>query len=247
MKKYKLLKKLGVWCLLFATVVSSIPITVYAKTAEANTFANVSENRESEDQEKLKAVYKELFPNEYHYIVEYEKYGVKEMPDVDIETIFYGAVPCEGFEYELIVMNNGQVFLNYSGLSELQTVGKERYAVNGTFYSKDFTVGDIGHYVTFTIDYLICQMDYDSIITCRGAYGDGFYLYPTNLSKKLTEDTEGPAYYGYNNVSMNLDGSGVLYDIGVAVGNNKAKGITQISRGVDMWLWTFLYAFFFGD
>lgn len=35
------------------------------------------------------------------------------------------------------------------------------------------------------------------------------------------------------------------YDIGVAVGNDKAKGIAQISTGADMWLWAFLYAFFF--
>ncbi|WP_394921696.1 hypothetical protein [uncultured Robinsoniella sp.] len=86
---------------------------------------------------------------------------------------------------------------------------------------------------------------YDWINSCDNISGSGFYLYPTNLSKKWNEDADGPAHYSYNNVSMNSDGSGVLYDIGVAVGNDKAKGVTQVSTGADMWLWAFLYGLFF--
>ena len=246
MRNSHLLKKVMAFILLFAIMLSFTPLNVYAETMEVSTFAEISEVRKHDKQSELKEIYKILFPDEYHYIVEYEKNGVREMASNEVETVVYKTASYEDVDYELLIMNNGQVFLNYCEVKEIQDNSKTRGPVNGTFYSKDFTVGDIGHYVTFTIDYLIKQTDYDSIIDCRNISGDGFYLYPTNLSVKWNEDADGPAHYGYNNVSMNMDGSGVLYDIGVGVGNNKAKGISQVSSGADMWVWAFIYAFF-GD
>lgn len=247
MKFLELIKKIGVYCLIITSIVTCISSKVYAESSEITNFAEISEERTDDEQNELKMIYKNLFPNEYHYIDEYEKYGAQEISSSEVKVIVYETASYEGIDYELIVMNNGQIFLNYWETEEFHSVGSGRAAAYGTFYSKDFTIGALDHYTTFTIDYLINQTDYDNIIACRNIQGDGFYLYPTNLSKKMTEDAEGPAHYGYNNVSMNFDGSGNLFDIGVGVGNNKAKGIIQLSTGADMWLWSFIYAFFFGD
>lgn len=43
---------------------------------------------------------------------------------------------------------------------------------------------------------------------------------------KLNEDVSEPAYLAYINAEIQ-NGTGVLYDLGVAVGNNKAKGAWQ--------------------
>ena len=85
--------------------------------------------------------------------------------------------------------------------------------------------------------------DFDEIMSCQGVTGSGFMLYPTNLSRKMKEDANGPAHYGYNNVKMADGSAGPLYDIGVGVGKNKAKGITKIASGADMWVWSFIYGF----
>lgn len=232
-------KRVLVALLVVLMAIGFIPIDVYA--AEENVgVMTLDETRSVAEKEKLLEIYKSLFPNEYHYIEEYQENGIIEMDNEDIVMIFYGSEDIDNTSYELIVMSNGQIFTNYYTFSEQNISARAIVPSSG-----DFTVGTTDNYITFSIRYTIDTLDYDWIDECTGTSGSGFYLYPTNRSVKWKEDADGPAHYGYNNVSMNYDGSGVLYDIGVGVGNNKAKGITQISSGADMWLWAFLYAFFF--
>lgn len=232
-------KKRLVLLFVLLSVLGSFSISAIA--AE-NNYATMTleETRSVSEVNALQNIYKQLFPEEYHYIEEYRKNGVVEMASENINIIFSDAKEVENTTYELIVMNNGQIFTNYHTLNTAESIGRVKLPSSG-----DFTVGDLGHYTTFSIEYTIDTLDYDCINRCTGTSGSGFYLYPTNLSIKWEEDSNGPAYYGYKNVSMNYDGSGVLYDIGVGVGNNQAKGISNISSGADMWVWAFLYALFF--
>lgn len=218
-------------------LVQLFSLTVVAEDNMNGNVVIMTEERSLSQQAELEEIYQQLFPDEFHFIQEYQQNGVLDIAAEDIETLFVGSKVMQDKTYDLIVMSNGQIFTN---ISDNIPDSKARGRMTG-----DFTVGDIGHYTTFTITYTINYSGYDTINSCDNITGSGFYLYPTNLSRKWTEDANGPAHYGYNNVSMNYDGSGVLYDIGVAVGNNKAKGITQLSSGVDKWVWAFLYAFFF--
>lgn len=218
-------------------------LSVKAAEKVGNSVVTLSETRTATRKNGLKEIYHQLFPEAYHYIEEYEMSGVQEMNADQIELIFYGSKDFEGTTYDLTVMSNGQIFISY-----VEDIRDGIAPQDITTYKKQkFTTGDLDHYTYFYITYTIDTRNYDKIISCDDVQGWGFYLYPTNLSKKMVEDAEGPAHYGYNNVSMNYDGSGVLYDIGVGVGNNKAKAITQVSTGADMWLWAFIYAFFFSD
>ena len=221
-------------------IVQLFSISVFATENEDLPVITLQETRTNSEIENLESIYERLFPDEYHYIKEYQENGVREMDIDKIEMLFYGTKELDDKSYDLIVMNNGQIFTNISEVISDIAITRASSTKTG-----NFTVGDLGHYNTFTITYTINTSGYDKINSCDNVTGSGFYLYPTNKSVKWTEDANGPAHYGYNNVSMNYDGSGVLYDIGVAVGNDKAKGISQISTGADMWLWAFLYAFFF--
>lgn len=223
-------------------VVQLFTISAFASERKDESIITMAETRSASEMNNLRSIYAQLFPNEYHYIEEYEKNGVKEMDASEVKMIFHGSEDINTQSYDLIVMNNGQIFTNISDLAPTSDNPHSRLTVTTT---GEYTVGDLGHYNTFKILYTVNYSGYDWINSCDNISGSGFYLYPTNLSKKWNEDADGPAHYSYNNVSMNSDGSGVLYDIGVAVGNDKAKGVTQVSTGADMWLWAFLYGLFF--
>lgn len=53
-------------------------------------------------------------------------------------------------------------------------------------------------------------------------------------------------WIAYNNVAMSSNGLGVLYDLGVVVGHDKAKGVWDISSGWDSFCIYLLNAFLFG-
>jgi hypothetical protein len=53
-------------------------------------------------------------------------------------------------------------------------------------------------------------------------------------------------YIAYVNTSLYADGSGVLYDMGVKVGNNTAQGVVKLSSGVDAFLQYMLNPFIWG-
>lgn len=222
-------------CALF--IICAIPVNAAENTSKDVTV--LTEFRTNEEVRSLENTYESLFPNEYHYIVEYQNNGVIDMDQDDIDMIFYGSKEVMNVTYELIVMNNGQVFTN-----QMEIIPEISLNALYATTTANFTVGDLGHYNTFNVTYQLYNPEYDRIKSCNSITGSGFYLYPTNISKKWVEDADGPAHYGYNNVSMNYDGSGVLYDIGVAVGKNQAHGISKIASGADAWLWYLLYAFF---
>lgn len=212
-------------------------IPIYGMPAyahENDSVITLSEERSTDEVSELMNIYSMLFPDEFHYIEEYEQEGVIDMPQNEIKTIFNGSKELGNTTYDLIVMNNGQIFTNIS-----------EYSVNtrSTLRYGKFQVGDLGKYIVFECYYKF-NSGYDEIVECNDirAINGGFILYPTNLKKKYTEDSKGPAYHAYTNVHM--DGGNVLYDIGVAVGKDQAKGITQISTGVDMFVWNMLYSFF---
>ena len=212
-----------------------IPIYGIPAYAQGNdSVITLSKERTSDEVSELMNIYSMLFPDEFHYIEKYEQEGVTNMPQDEIETIFYGSKELGNTTYDLIVMNNGQIFTNIS-----------EYTVNtrSTLRYGKFQVGDLGKYIVFECYYKL-NSGYDEIVECNDirAINGGFLIYPTNLKKKYKENSSGPAYHAYTNVHM--DGGTVLYDIGVAVGKDKAKGITQISTGADMWVWSMLNSFF---
>lgn len=101
--------------------------------------------------------------------------------------------------------------------------------------TRQFKVGDLDKYVTFTVTYTVNSPGYD-VINDWDVSGDGFILIGGFLHKKVKsrEDSKGPAYIRYDNVTMR--GGNILYDIGVAVGVDKAESIIKISEGLDSWV-----------
>lgn len=224
--------------------VTSVAMPVMAEeTPDVVEFSDIAEERSVTEQQHLLDTYRELFPNEYAAILNYQENGVTDVAADEVVVSVYKTAEKDGVEYELTVMSNGQVFMNYSEEVACEDAIMPLGAVYGTRYVKTFTVGELGYYNSFTIEYLINDTDFDEIMSCQDVTGSGFLLYPTNLSKKMKEDASGPAHYGYNNVKMDNGSTAPLYDIGVGVGNNKAKSITKVSSGADMWLWSFIYSF----
>lgn len=221
MKIKRLLSILLVLCL----VIVCSNMIVFADDTETNSTSGV---RNSQEIEELKSIYKQLFSNEYHYIENYENNGAVVMKPNEIETIFYGEKDQGDTTYELWVLSNGQVFTNViSNISGLSS-----RTANTT---KSFQVGDLGYYLTFTISYTINTNGYDKITSYEPVTGSGFLITPLGKKVKLNEDASEPAYLAYINAEIQ-NGTGVLYDLGVAVGNNKAKGVWQISSGWKAWL-----------
>lgn len=198
-------------------------------------------DRNYAEMEVLRDTFQQLFPNEYHYVVEYEKNGVKDLPQSKIKVLFEETKKLNNIDYTLVVLNNGQIFTNTLETTEINS-GNLR--INDTYQkTQDFTVGDIGHYVTFTVTYTVYLKGYD-LIDSYTTSGSGFYLYPTSYRFKKEEDSSGSAYVAYINCPMTIDGSGSpFYDLGVAVGHDQAKGLCQPSNGWDLFLYALLYAF----
>ncbi len=189
----------------------------------------------------LSETYKMLFPNSYHYIEEYETLGIIDMSTEQIQQIFYDAKDFNEKHYELIVMNNRQIFTIISDITNEASLLKYRTATSTTI-TKDFQVGVLNSYNTFTVTYTINNPGYDKINSWKVS-GDGFILYPTNKRFQSTENSQSPAYIMYNNVAMSNHETAILYDIGVAVGKNNAKAIIKTASGLDAWLWYFINAF----
>lgn len=208
-------------------------IAIYAQTAEKTV-------RTEEEKEVLKNRFREAFPEQFHYIEEYERNGVTEMEAEDISTIFDEVEMIDGVEYNLIVFNNGQVFLNTAELVSKKTSGNGKLrASETTSYTKNFTVGDVGKYATFKASYVIELKGNDTLSSCSVVRSD-FVLYPFNKKYKRSEDSSGNAYFGYVNCPTNVENTGIMYDIGVKVGNNRAKGFARVSTGVDAAIWYML-------
>lgn len=147
-------------------------------------------------------------------------------------------------EYTLCVYNNGQIFTNIA-----ETISEENSVLRMPVtkeVTKSYRLGDLGHYNTFTVTYIVELYGYDYISsynTNAGAEGGGFLLYPYCFRFKKHEDATGNAYVGYYNVSMNMDGSGLLYDLGVIAGHDMSQGFCRLSSGLDSFIMYVLNAF----
>ncbi|WP_320962819.1 hypothetical protein [Hungatella effluvii] len=142
------------------------------------------------------------------------------------------------FEYQLTVYNNRQIItIITETLSTNQARIEDQYSV-----TKTFKVGIGQWFQNITVTYGINLLGYDAIESYEIGTGD-FYINTACKHFKAKEDDSGNAYIAYENNSINLDGSGILYDIGVAVGHDRAKGICQPAKGWDSFLWYLINAF----
>lgn len=107
-------KKILCLAIMMILVVQSLSITVLAAENEDLPIITLDETRTDSEIKSLKSIYEQLFPDEYHYIEEYQENGVREIDMNQIEMIFYGTKKYDNKSYDLIVMNNGQVFTNIS-------------------------------------------------------------------------------------------------------------------------------------
>lgn len=194
--------------------------------------------RSLSEKEQLENIYKELYPDQYFYIENYEENGVVDMPIDQIYIVYSGSKMLGNATYDLVVYNNGQVFLNSIVPDENQIMTRSVTAKIATFKA-----GDMNKYMRFTLRYMIDNHGYDSIDSIRKEECDGgIYYLPINRVLQKKETISAPAQYGYNNVSLN-NGNGPLYDLGVAVGGDQAKSITKMAGGADLWVWSILYQF----
>lgn len=219
-----------------------LPTYVYANNNKNSP--KIDNERDKSEQELLRKIYKELFPEQYPYIEQYEKSGIIEMDFDEIEVIFNGTKTYNNDTYNLIVYNNGQIFTNI--IKRIQDSNLIPYAYDTKQVTESFQLGDVGHYNTITVTYT-AQYQGNDWINSYSTGGSGFYLFPQCRRYKQYEDSSGNAYIGYHNVSMNYDGSGVLYDLGVSVGDDRAIGITKLSTGLDAFLTYLLNPFLFGN
>lgn len=232
MKKKRVLSVLLAICFIFSCFVISYP-GIIVSAADTDTSVTTTEEgvRSEAEIKELKSIYKELFPDEYHYIEEYERNGVNVNMDVEeIETIFYGEKELGDTTYELWALNNGQVFTNVIE----NVAGASTWATSST-KTQSFNVGDLGYYLKFTVTYTINSNSYDKITSAPEPTGSGFLITPFRRRTSFTETSSTPAYVMYVNAEIQ-NGTGILYDLGVAVGNNKAKATWQIAQGLDAWL-----------
>lgn len=236
-------KKLRYIIILCTICILLLPIYVYANNSDKNP-SQIDIKRDKNEQDLLRKIYKELFPEQYSYIEQYEKSGIIEMDFDKIEVIFNDTKTYNNHTYNLIVYNNGQIFTNI--IKRIQDSTPILYAYDTKQVTESFQLGDIGHYNTITVTYT-AQYQGNDWINSYSTGGYGFYLYPQCRRYKQYEDSSGNAYIGYHNVSMNYDGSGILYDIGVSVGDDRAIGITKLSTGLDSFLTYLLNPFLFGD
>ncbi len=184
-----------------------------------------------------------LFPDEYVYVMEYDENGIDETIS-NPEIVFEDSRSIENESYTLTVYNNRLVLLSI----ETEMTPECEYSTNSydaRQKTKSYKLGDLNHYVTFNVTYTVNYSTYDVLDSCTVS-GYGFYLYPYNKRSKKYENAQGNAYFGYVNSSMNYDGSGVLYDLGVVVGHDSSKGVCRLSTGVDAFITYMLNPFIWG-
>ena len=206
------------------------------------TFASeVPDNRHlsiNAEYNAMKSAYKEIFPEQYHYIEEFEANGIRNISSSQLYIVFDETRTRGNFEYQLTVYNNRQIItITTETLSTNQARIEDQYSV-----TKTFKVGIGQWFQNITVTYGINLLGYDAIESYEIGTGD-FYINTACKHFKAKEDDSGNAYIAYENNSINLDGSGILYDIGVAVGHDRAKGICQPAKGWDSFLWYLINAF----
>lgn len=185
-----------------------------------------------------------LFPEEYHYVVDYEKKQINKKI-INPKIIFEDTRKVGVKKYTLTVYNNRQVLLAEE--ENLTPQNNNILRITDAFQvTKKYKLGDIGHYNTFIVTYTVNRYSYD-VIDSWDIKGSGFYLYPYNYRHKDYEDSKGNAYRSYVNSSMYYNGSGVLYDLGVVVGHDSSKGVCRLSTGVDAFITYLLNPFIWGD
>lgn len=233
-------KKVVTFLFIGVLALNILPMNVYASTVD---FDSIAQKRTTAEKEELRNIYQILFPNDYHYIENYEKNGASKVQSDKIDVIVNKYADYNGITYQLCVMSNGQIFMNSSELVSVSHNSTERGSVLGTTYTRRFNSGDHTGYITWEVTYVISPDIYDHI----KSYDDVSVTNITSLMgfrKKMVEDVNSPAYVAYTNVRTS---SGVLYDLGVAVGANQARAFWQIASGLDTWLWNFFEAFFSMD
>ena len=146
------------------------PGSVNAATVNSE-FNNRSEEEVSQVYNELQA----LFPDEYHYILEYEN-GIDKsilFPEIIFEDTRSGSAG----NYTLTVYNNGQVLLGIERdlTNSNDTASTRAYDVRHV--TKSYELGDVEHFITFTVAYDVNLYAYDVIDSYR-VDGDGFYLFP---------------------------------------------------------------------
>ena len=145
-------------------------------------------------------------------------YGISDMKSSEVELIYNGDIEYKGITYQLSVMNNGQVFLCSNEVVSMSENRDAKGSVLGTTYTRRFESGDFTGYTVWEVTYVISQQYYDHIKShdMVGANGVSYFY---AFHEKLVEDADSPAYVGIGNAKTS---SGLYYDMGVAVGRNKA-------------------------
>lgn len=183
---------------------------------------------------------KKLFPEQYHYIEHYEKNGVSAMKSSEIKVIYNGEADYNGVTYQLIVMNNGQIFICVNELISVSTISESRGSVLGHTYTRRFESGDFTGYAEWNVTYVLSEQYYDHIKSYNLVGANGIHSF-FNVYEKFVEDASSPAYVGLGNARTS---SGLYYDMGVAVGRDKATTFCNIATGIDTWFWYFFDSFF---
>ena len=108
--------------------------------------------------------------------------------------------------------------------------------------TKSFTLTELGSYITYTATYTIYRVGgYDKFnFEPSVTGGSGFTIYPTNKRYKQYENSSGNAYFGYYNCE--IGGNTILYDSGVIVGDDGARGFIKLSTGFSAFVWYMLNA-----
>ena len=216
-----------------------LALVIFLIPMNCNAANNYSTNEWTEMEKiELKEKYKQLFPDHYIDIILFEQEGI-DTSITEPVVIYDGEKECNGTTYSLTVYDNRQILICIEESLPVYSLNaaEERYYAN-----KQFTMGDLGHYTTFVVSYVISRYGH-SYIDRYDFQGAGFVLNPFGKCYKKYEDSSGNAYIGYANCSMYPDGSGTLYDLGVCVGKSGAHKVFRLSQGADAFTWYLLNAF----
>ena len=207
---------------------------------------NPSGVRSEAEIEALLAVYREVFPEEYHYIQEYLDYGINPLETVP-ELLFEDTRTYHNTDYTLSVYSNRQlltvVIPRLEDINErtLNYPFSEAYnAQRGSTVMLPIQLGDLGHYITFNTTFYVNESGYDHITNV--VISGSSWVSPFIVSKQY-EDASGCAYYAYKNAYCTVYGlpNNILYNMGVSVGNNTCVGYTRIADDWSVFLSLLLY------